>query len=289
MKLRLSMISFLLFCTTFFIQCGGDDPIDEGEVQPADLTGFYFGADLSYINQILDHGGAYKDGAVTNPYKIFKDHGTRLVRLRIWHNPTWTKEVYGASGTQLYNDLYDVEKAIKLSKEQGMSVLLDFHYSDSWADPGKQEIPAAWKDIKDINVLKDSVYQYTFKVLKYLDGKNLMPELVQIGNETNCGMLYTNAISGFPTCNVCNGDWQRMGVVVNEAIDAIKDVSATSSIKSKILLHVADPKNVEWWFDNMTDATKGNVTGFDIIGFSYYPIWHTTVSLAQLSDNVSRF
>jgi arabinogalactan endo-1,4-beta-galactosidase len=289
MKFKPQMISLLLVGLLFLSHCGEDEPVVE-EPQPADMSGFYFGSDLSYVNQILDHGGLYKaNGAVTSPYKIFKDQGNKLVRLRLWHNPVWTKEVYGGSGTQLYNDLFDVEKSIKLSKEQGMSVLLDFHYSDTWADPGKQEIPDAWKNIKDINVLKDSVYNYTFKVLRYLEGKNLMPELIQIGNETNCGMFFTNPVAGFPTCNVCNGDWQRMGIVVNSGIKAVKDASATSSIKPKIILHVADPTNVEWWFDNMTDATKGNVTGFDIVGFSYYPIWHTAVTVEQLSDNVSRF
>jgi arabinogalactan endo-1,4-beta-galactosidase len=288
MKTSLQMISLLLFVSLFFTHCGGnDDPV---EPEPADLSGFYFGADLSYVNQILDHGGVYKmNGSTVNPYKIFKDNGSKLVRLRLWHNPVWTKEVYGASGTQLYNDLGDVEKSIKLSKEQGMSVLLDIHYSDTWADPAKQEIPAAWKNIKDINVLKDSVYNYTFKVLTYLNGKGLMPEMVQIGNETNCGMMFTDALAGFPSCNVCNGDWHRMGIVVNSGIDAVRDVAATSAVKTKVILHVADPKNVEWWFDNMTDPLKGNVTDFDVIGFSYYPLWHTTVPLDQISDNVSRF
>jgi arabinogalactan endo-1,4-beta-galactosidase len=96
-------------------------------------------------------------------------------------------------------------------------------------------------------------------------------------------------VAGFPTCNVCNGDWQRMGIVVNSAIDAVRDAAASSTIKPKIILHVADPKNVEWWFDNLTDATKGNVKDFDIIGFSFYPLWHTDVQVPQLSDNVSRF
>ena len=251
---------------------------------------FYFGADLSYVNQILDHGGVYKDGGtVQDPYKVFKDHGANVIRLRLWHNPVWTKQVYGAAGTQLYNDLADVSKSIAIAKVQGLSVLLDLHYSDSWADPGKQEIPAAWKDVKDINVLKDSVYNYTYKVFQYLVANALIPELVQIGNETNCGMLYTNAAAGFPACNVCNGEWQRLGIVVNSAIKAVKDATATAAVKTKILLHVADPKNVEWWFTNMTDATKGNVNDFDIIGFSYYPLWHTTVPVDQLSSNISSF
>jgi len=249
---------------------------------------FYFGADLSYVNQILNHGGVYKDqGETRSPYRIFKDHGTTLARFRLWHDPVWTKDVYGASGTQLYNDLADVEKSIRLAKEQGMAVELDFHYSDVWADPGKQEIPKAWTGITDLSVLKDSVYQYTFKTLQYLNSKGLMPEMVQIGNEINCGMFFTNAPASFPIANSCNGDWQKLGEILNSAILAVREVAATSSIKTKILLHVADPKNVDWWFSNIT--TTGKVHDFDIIGFSYYPIWHTTVSIDKLSDNISAF
>jgi arabinogalactan endo-1,4-beta-galactosidase len=267
---------------------------DRAATSPTDFavaSNFYFGADLSYVNQILDHGGTYKDGGVvTNPYKIFKDHGTDIVRLRLWHNPVWTKEVYDPDGTKLYNDLYDVEKAIRLSREQGMKVLLDFHYSDFWTDPGRQEIPAAWLGIKQIAALQDSVYNYTFKTLKYLDGKGLLPEFVQIGNETNCGMLYEHdeaPVAGFPACNGCNGQWGNLRSVINSGIKAIRDVSATSNIKTKIILHVADPVNITWWFDNVTSG--GSVSDFDIIGFSYYPIWHTGVSISQLSNNVAAF
>ena len=285
----MKMMIMLLLCMLCYVSCKDDD-VEEPPTEPPVEGAFYFGADLSYVNQILDHGGVYKDGGVVaSPYKIFKDHGANVIRLRLWHNPSWTKQVYGASGTQLYNDIVDVAKSITLAKEQGLAVLLDLHYSDTWADPGKQEIPAAWKDIKDINVLKDSVYNYTQKVFQYLAARQLIPEMVQIGNETNCGMLFTNAAAGFPACNVCNGEWQRMGIVVNSGIKAVKDVTSASDTKPKIILHVADPKNVEWWFSNMTDATKGNVSDFDIIGFSYYPLWHTTVEVDQLSNNVSSF
>lgn len=285
----MKMMIMLFLCMLCYVSCKDND-VDEPPLEPPVEGSFYFGADLSYVNQILGHGGVYKDGGVeASPYKIFKDHGANVIRLRLWHNPSWTKEVYGASGTQLYNDLADVTKSMTLAREQGLAVLLDLHYSDTWADPGKQEIPAAWKDIKEINVLKDSVYNYTQKVFQYLAARQLIPELVQIGNETNCGMLYTNASAGFPACNVCNGEWQRMGIIVNSAIKAVKDVTSASDTKTKIVLHVADPKNVEWWFSNMTDATKGNVRDFDIIGFSYYPLWHTTVAVDQVSNNVSSF
>jgi arabinogalactan endo-1,4-beta-galactosidase len=281
---------FLLTCSTLLMlnmagcreEPNGNDDDDTGTA----LTDFYFGADLSYVNQILDHGGVYKDqGEVRSPYRIFKDHGNNLVRLRLWHNPEWTKDVYDPKGTVEYNGLEDVAKAIALSKEQGMQVLLDFHYSDSWADPGKQEIPAAWQGIRDIAVLKDSVYQYTFKTISYLKARDLVPELVQVGNEINCGMFTTAAPVGFPTCNACNGQWQQLGDVLNSAIAGVKDATTTATVKPKILLHVADPKNLEWWFDNIRD--NGKVTAFDIIGFSYYPLWHTTVAPQQLQATVA--
>jgi arabinogalactan endo-1,4-beta-galactosidase len=291
MKSKTMMISTLWLYFFMALFACGDDPSGNDDPLPEENTGdFYFGADLSYVNQILDHGGIYKDGGeVRSPYRIFKDHGANLARFRLWHNPAWTKEVYGAQGTQLYNDLADVERSIGLSKAQGLAVLLDFHYSDIWADPDKQEIPLAWRNIKDLDVLKDSVYQYTFKTLRRLDAKGLMPELVQVGNETNCGMLYTNAPAGFPACNVCNDQWERHGIVVNSAIKAIRDAAATSPVKTKVLLHVADPKNVGWWFDNVTASAKGNVKDFDMIGFSYYPLWHTTVSIDNLSESIAGF
>lgn len=286
MKFRKSMLGLLTLAAFCCLKCKDDSPaVDD---TPAETGTFHFGSDLSFVNQVLDHNGVYKDqGEVRSPYKIFKDHGNTLVRVRLWHNPVWTKDVYGANGTQLYNDILDVEKSIRLSKEQGQSVLLDFHYSDTWADPQNQKIPVAWQNIRDLNVLKDSIYNYTAKTLRYLNGKGLMPDFVQIGNETNCGMLYTDAPSDFPACNVCDNNWQNLGAVINSAIRAVNDVSATSTIKTKIILHVADPKNVTWWFDNMT--TQGGVTGFDIVGFSYYPLWHTTIGVSSLGSTVAGF
>ena len=107
-----------------------------------------------------------------------------------------------------------------------------------------------------------------------------MPEIVQIGNETNCGMMITNTNPGFPDLNGCNGHWQELGAVMNSGIKAVRDVSAKSAVRTKIALHVADPKNVDWWFAQITNT--GAVVDFDIIGMSYYPIWHTTVAFSDL-------
>jgi arabinogalactan endo-1,4-beta-galactosidase len=274
----ISLFLFILCCSS---QGPGNPPVEEGQ----DLPDLIYGADLSYVNQILDKGGVFRQSNIQdNPYNIFAKSGTELVRLRLWHNPQWTKTVYGNEGTQLYNDLKDVERSMVSAKGAGMKVLLDFHYSDEWADPGKQFIPAAWKQIRSVDVLADSVYNYTLKTLEYLKSKDLQPEYVQVGNETNCGMFFSEAPTGFPTCNVCNGDWTNMVKVVNAGLRAIADVNATSDVKTKTILHVADPKNLDWWFTNMT---SNGVAGYDIIGFSFYPLWHTAVPLEQISETIS--
>ncbi len=280
-----------IFLTSFFLlaNCSKteSDPDDGNPDNGRPLTDFYFGVDLSYVNQILDFKGKYLDeGEVRDPYRILKDHGTNLARFRLWHNPQWTKDIYG-EGKQLYNDLMDVEKSIASSKAQGMEVLLDFHYSDVWADPGKQEIPEVWKEVTSMEVLKDSVYNYTYNSLKYLADKGLMPELVQVGNETNCGMMYTDAPEDFPKLNVCDGNWANMGQVINSAITAVRDVADQEGEEIEVILHVADPVNVQWWFDNIIDEAK--VTDFDIIGFSYYPIWHKGISINNLGGTISEF
>lgn len=250
---------------------------------------FVMGADLSYVNQILDHGGTYQDsGSVESPYKIFSRHGANVVRVRLWHDPEWVRtEVYNDANAPLYSGLADVTETIRKAKEQGMEVNLDLHFSDTWADPSTQEVPKAWKDISSLEVLKDSLYNYTKQTLQHLESLGLMPEMVQIGNETNCGMMYSNASSGFPKLNVCEGEnWQNLGAVINSGIKAVREVSANSEVDTKVILHVAQPENVEWWFNNITAG--GGVSDFDIIGFSYYAPW-SDVPLNKMADNVSSF
>ena len=242
-------------------------------------TRFVFGADLSYVNQILEHGGVYRDsGKVKDPYQIFRDHGANLVRLRLWHTPTWTKEVYGSAGTKMYNDLADVTVAIRRSKAAGMAVNLDFHYSDTWADPQKQGIPADWNG-EDFKTISDSVYQYTYQTLKTLRNLGLMPEMVQIGNEINPGML-------LPVGSYAAFGWKQLGGLINSGIKAVRDVSGSSEIKPLVILHIAQPENVKYWFSNIT--LWGGVTDFDIVGFSYYSKW-SKARLGEISKYVADF
>lgn len=248
---------------------------------------FAMGVDLSYANQIEDHGGLYRDSsAVRDLFRIMKDHGANMVRVRLWNNPQWIKTVYGSDQTPLYSGFDDVLKTIQRAKTLGLAVNLTFHYSDSWADPGTQKPPVAWENITSLQVLKDSIYNYTYLVLSKLNAKGLMPEMVQIGNETNCGLMMTGTKTGFPNLDGCNNHWQDLGSVINSAIKAVRDVSAQSSIKIKIALHISDPKNVDWWFGQIT--TSGGVSNFDIVGMSYYPLWHTTIAFGDMPALITK-
>ncbi|TLX71666.1 arabinogalactan endo-1,4-beta-galactosidase [Labilibacter sediminis] len=257
----------------------------EQENNPSESIDFIHGVDLSYVNQVQDHGGVYKVlGEEADPYAALKSKGVNMVRLRLWHNPEWVRDVYG-EGTTIYSGFEDVATSIQRAKNNNLAVNLDFHYSDIWADPQHQEPPSAWENITDIDVLCDSVYNYTYHVLSTLYTRNLLPEMVQIGNETNCGMMHTKTKPGFPNLLVCDGNWQNMGKVLNAGIRAVREVDKISGKKTIVALHIADPKNLDWWFTNVIN--QGGVTDFDVAGFSYYHIWHTTVGFDQLSTVVS--
>lgn len=233
---------------------------------------FLMGADLSYVNEILDHGGSYIDsGKVTDPYKIFSKYGTGAVRLRLFHTPQWTADLYG--GGKMYHDFEDVRLGIQRSKEEGMRVLLDFHYSDNWADPGKQVPPEAWEGL-DPATLGDSIYNYTYQTLKKLDGQGLMPEYVQVGNEINPGFVLPHGDRWDKTTQFIS--------LINKAINAVRDAAAESSVDTKVLIHVAQPENVNNWLNGLSQE---GLAEYDIIGLSYYYIW-TSVSLNDVSEYI---
>lgn len=219
----------------------------------ADARDYWFGADLSYVNEMKACGAKYDYKGETDAYKIFAQSGHNLIRVRIWVDAKWTP----------YSNLADVETTIAAAKAQGQKVLLDFHYSDDWADGGKQLVPAAWAGLSEDDQAK-ALYQYTFDTLNALKAKGLMPEMVQVGNETNGEILRTQ-----PEEHVAI-NWARNAKLFNAGIRGVRDASVDSSIKPEIMLHIAQPENVEPWFDA---ATRAGVTGYDIIGMSYYSRW----------------
>jgi arabinogalactan endo-1,4-beta-galactosidase len=256
---------------------------DEGKKDPDPIDKVFYtaeqfamGVDLSYVNQILDHGGTYKDsGKIEDPYEIFRNNGANVVRFRIFHTPDWTKEIYGAEGTQYYHEYHDVKLGIERAKNLGFQVCLDFHYSDTWADPGHQVPPAAWDGLS-LEQMHDSIYNYTFSTLSNLDAAGLMPEYVQIGNEINPGFV-------LPLGKRWDGNQNNCAYLLNAGIQAVREVSETSQINSRIIIHVAQPDNVDNWFEGMDNA---GLTDYDIIGISYYYQW-SDLPLINISNYIT--
>ncbi len=238
---------------------------------------FVMGADLSFVNQIEDYGGVYKvNGKPQEVYSIFKANGCNNVRVRLWCNPQWVKDI--AAG-KLYSDLYDAEKTMRRAKKAGMSVNLDLHYSDDWADPNKQLTPEVWKNLP-LHILKDSVYNYTLAVLNYFKKKNLVPEMIQVGNETNFGMLWPVG----KVVNDSDSSWKNFGMLLNAGIKAVRDFSKKSTIKPQIIIHVAQLQFAPWWTKKIT--TVGGVTDFDILGLSHYYKWSTVHPMQEVGDTI---
>ena len=250
-------------------------------IHAQEVPRFYYGADLSYVNEMEDCGAVYRvGGQPQDAYELFSDIGTNLVRVRIWNDAKWTP----------YSDLDDVKETIRRSRAAGMQVLLDFHYSDDWADGDHQVIPVAWLPIKDdVPALSQALYDYTLETLRALDAEGLMPEMVQVGNETNGELMamtsrdhggtpITDTPAGAETAGVSPGggrpkppiNWTRNAALFNAGIRAVRDAGAESTIKPRVMVHVAQPENVEPWF---AKAEEYGVTGYDLIGISYYHKW----------------
>lgn len=268
---HLPFLALLLTCFTCQTDTDLPAPAEpaEGNSEPTDTLPFQRGADLSYVNEMLDCGATYADaeGNTRNPYDLFADAGTDLARVRLWHDPDWTE----------YSDFADVRRTIAAAKARGMNVLLDFHYSDEWADPEKQYVPAAWLPVvNDRAALGDSVYNYTLRTLTALAAEGLSPEMVQVGNETNREILQD------PADQSERIDWERNAFLLNRGLAAAREAARRNGQPILTVLHIAQPENAEWWF---REARAAGMLDYDVIGVSYYPQW-SSVSLAELPTAV---
>lgn len=238
---------------------------------------FYFGNDLSYVNEMEDCGVIYKEKNVAkDPYRIFADHGGNLVRLRLWKDPSWYKTL---NSGKIYSDFNDVARSIQRAHQNQMKVLLDFHLSDNWADPSKQLVPLAWEPVvNNLAILKDSLYRYIHATLFELFQRNLLPEMVQIGNETNKGILLSAEDNKKYAL-----DWPRNATLFNSAIRAVRDIENLTQRKIKIGIHAAGPKDTGWLIDQFVQQ---GVTDFDMIGISYYWAWHKPTTIIETGAHI---
>lgn len=232
---------------------------------------FVKGADIGWLPQMEATGYKfYNDNGVEEDcIQILKDHGMNTVRLRTWVNPSNSPQSGHCSRDET------VALAVR-SQKAGMRVMINFHYSDSWADPGKQRKPKAWEGHSFSQLLQD-VYDYTFDVMAALKQHGVTPEWVQVGNETPGGMIYPEGSTAH---------WDSLAQLINKGYDAIKAVSPTS----KVILHLDQGNNSQRfrkWFDS---ATAHNAR-YDVIGLSYYPYWldghpDYTLSIDDLGNNL---
>lgn len=227
------------------------------------------GMDISTLLEIESCGGKYFDHDIEKDlFHIMKDYAFNYVRLRLWNNPySEDGKAYGA-GT---NDLKTTIELAKRAKNAGMKVLLDYHYSDFWADPGKQFIPKAWADFSE-DQLEEAVFQYTKETLLSLEKEDCFPDMIQVGNELSNGLLW-------PYGKVPNYD--NIAKFLNAGIRAIRSLS----LHVPIMLHLDNGGNQELycsWFDEFIKRGED----FQIIGLSYYPFWHG--SMEDLKANMDQ-
>jgi len=247
----------------------------EAELVPTTKKiGRMIGADISFLPQIEARGGKFYDnGKETDAIELLHNHGFNYIRLRIFDHP---ENENGYSPGKGFCDLNHALAMAKRVKKAGMKLLLDFHYSDYWADPQQQNKPAAWADL-DFETLKDSVRTYTTNVLLAFKNQDVLPDMVQIGNEINHGFLWPDGHISHP---------DQLAELIRAGVDGVVAVDPDLPI----MLHLAlggQNKEARFWLDNM--IARG--VNFDIIGISYYPRWHGTLNDLDfnLHDLVNRY
>jgi len=227
---------------------------------------FIRGADISIQTRQDADGVVYREnGVAKDAVVILKNHDFNWIRIRIFHTPS-NSSWYGVC-----QDLNYVTALATRVKAQGFKFLLDFHYSDDWADPGSQDIPAAWAGYSH-SQLVTAVHDYTRDVIIHLRNNGVMPEMVQIGNEIIGGMLW-------PDGQISSGGWTKFADLVKAGIAGVNDGRGTEAMP-EIMIHIdrgGDWGSTEWFFENL--IAQGVV--FDVIGQSYYPEWHGTLDNMQ--------
>ncbi len=224
---------------------------------------YAMGADLSFLKAAEDRGTQFKENDTVKPgLQIFKDHGYNWIRLRLFHTPT-----------ELPNNLEYTIALAREAKKMGYKFLLDYHYSDTWADPGKQFIPKAWEGLSH-TLLVDSVYEYTRRTMEAFREAGAMPDMVQPGNEIIHGMLWPDG--------QLPDNWDQFAALLQAGINGVYAGSGNKPAP-RIMIHIDQGGNkakTQYFFDKILEYN----IDFDVIGQSYYPWWHG--SLMDLRENL---
>ena len=275
MKRRMKFIHTVLILACFNL-CSCQN--DSGSTETVPVTtdpvknnvSFSNGADVGWLPQMEATGYQFydADGSKKDCLQLLKDRGINTIRLRVWVNPSNDKASGHCSPAET------VVMAVRAQK-LGMRIMIDFHYSDSWADPGKQTKPLAWKNHTFSELLND-VYSHTEDVLKALKQAGVTPEWVQIGNEIPGGMLWPEGSSE---------NFSQLAQLLNKGYEATKAINPAI----KVIVHLDkgnDNGRFRWFFDN----AKANNVKYDVIGMSYYPYWLESdykVTIADLQNNLN--
>jgi arabinogalactan endo-1,4-beta-galactosidase len=227
------------------------------------------GADVSTLQRSLDLGAKYYNasGAQQDPLQILKGVGVNYIRLRVWVNP--------ASG---YNNKAKVLAFATKVKAAGLKLMVDLHYSDTWADPGKQFKPAAWSS-HNISQLQTDVYNHTLDVCNSLKAQGTTPDSIQVGNEINVGMLWNDG-------KVVNNNFTNLSLLLKQGYNAVKACNSGT----QVIIHTANANsmaNARWFYDGI--RAKG--VNWDVTGLSYYCYWHGSMSnmTSVVSDVRTRY
>jgi len=214
---------------------------------------YAIGADLSFLKQAEDNGFVFKEDGQGKPgLQIFKDHGYNWIRLRLFHSPT-----------QLPNSLPYTISLAKAAKKMGFKFLLDYHYSDTWADPGKQFLPKAWEG-KTHQQLVDSVFDYTRYTMLAFRRDSAFPDMVQVGNEISNGMMWPDG--------KLPDNWKNLAELIQAGINGVHAACGNHPCP-RIMIHIdkgGDWSFTKYFFDKIHDFG----IRYDVIGQSYYPWWH---------------
>ncbi|ADN01367.1 glycosyl hydrolase 53 family protein [Spirochaeta thermophila] len=277
---RFSHLWLLLGATLLTLLLGGckgeifgspTDAADELEARAG--NSLQIGVDLSEALYAQEHGVQYRDtnGQVKDVFQIFKDHGYTWVRVRVNVDPPDNPNY------AMFTDLAYAKQLGAIAKSKGFKLLVDFHYSHWWADPGNQWTPSAWQT-NNINTLCTYVYNWTKDAITQLRNAGAAPDMVQIGNEITNGLLWD---LGGPYRS--GGSWRNMAWLINSGINGVKDAGSSA----KIMIHLdsgGSRSTTQNWITNFRN-NDGQWWDVDAFGLSYYTMWQG--SLGDLSNNLS--